>query len=274
MALNNQPYLKFFVQDWLSNTKLKMCSMAAHGLMVNIMSIAHREQDYGYILLKQNFKQKDNTCLGFAQMLARLLPFESLEIFHALQELVGESVLHIEGEKLICHRMVRDYKLSLTRSESGREGGISSTKNKKEFAQAKTEAKGRANTEYEHEYVNELVIENEVKGVQGENEKPTTPESLKFIVHSHWPTLQDCEEHFTAKGSTTAEAAKFFNFYTAQGWVTSGGAPIVNWRFKADERISNPKRFEKEVPKETGNGKIIDSNKYLSQDHGSRKQTA
>jgi hypothetical protein len=162
-------------------------------------------------------------------------------------------------------------KFSNSRSLNGSKGG-----------RGKTKEKEVESTSFSSEKLSAIAIENVIviaeKGVQGEKENTTTNPSLptptKFIVHSHWPTLQDCEQHFTTKGSTLAEAAKFYNFYTAQGWVTSGGAPIVNWRFKADERIANPKRFEKEVPKETGNGKIIDSNKYLSQDHGSRKQTA
>ena len=123
MALTNQPYIPLYVRDWLTSSKLKMCSPPAHGLMINIMCIMHKEDEYGTLLLKQNFKQGSDVCLNFASYLARLLPFDRGEIFTSLQELINESVLYLEEDKLICRRMTEDAILSKKRAKSGSKGG-------------------------------------------------------------------------------------------------------------------------------------------------------
>lgn len=87
------------------------------------MCIMHKEDKYGTLLLKQNFKHESDICLNFAYYLARLLPFDRAEIYTALQELINESVLYIEEDKLICRRMIEDATLSKTRAKSGSEGG-------------------------------------------------------------------------------------------------------------------------------------------------------
>jgi len=123
MALTNQPYIPLYVRDWLTSNKLKVCSSSAHGLLINLMCIMHKEDEYGTLLLKQNFKQGSDICLNFASYLARLLPFDRGEIFTSLQELLSENVLIIEEDKLICNRMINDAILSNKRARSGSEGG-------------------------------------------------------------------------------------------------------------------------------------------------------
>lgn len=162
MALTNQPYIPLYVRDWLTNNKLKMCSTSAHGLMINIMCLMHKEDEYGTLLLKQNFKHHQDICLNFASYLARLLPFDKGEIFTALQELLNESVLVLEGEKLICNRMIRDASISKIRAKTGSEGGKNTQKKIKSFAKAKSEANGQANYQANTEYENENEYENEI----------------------------------------------------------------------------------------------------------------
>lgn len=137
MALTNQPYIPLYVGDWLTNNKLKMCSSSAHGLMINIMCIMHKEKEYGTLLLGQNFKHDQDICLDFASYLARLLPFDRAEIYTALKELIDENVLHIEGDKLICNRMVKDAEISMKRASSGSEGGKKTQEIYNNFARAK-----------------------------------------------------------------------------------------------------------------------------------------
>jgi len=153
MALTDQPYLPLYIQDWLTNTKLKQCLLGAHGLMINIMCLMHKEETYGKILLRQKFKQTDKPDKNFAIMLAKLLPFDLHEIEVTLAELIEEKVLIIKDDYLICKRMVKDAETSAARAANGKKGG---EKNKEKnfnhtdnFAYAKPEA----NSEYE--YTNE-----------------------------------------------------------------------------------------------------------------------
>ena len=134
MALTNQPYLPLYVKDWLTNNKLKLCSPGAHGLLINIMCVLHKEDSYGRILLNQKFKQSDKQIKNFASMFAKLLPFSEAEIERYLEELVSEKVLYIDDHYLYCDRMERDALLSKTRSATGKLGGDKTAKRLKNFA--------------------------------------------------------------------------------------------------------------------------------------------
>src|SRR6186713_1607520 len=175
MALTNQPYLPLYVQDWVSNNKLKLCSPGAHGLMINIMCLLHKEETYGKILLNQRYKQSDSNIKNFALMLDKLLPFSFDECCHFLKELIEEKTLLIQDDFLICERMVRDAELSAKRALSGKEGGKWNKKNNNIKPISKTVSKSEANTENETEYENEDIID---KKRRKKNAKNTTSDHL------------------------------------------------------------------------------------------------
>ncbi len=159
MALTDQPYLPLYVDDLMNNNKLKMCSMESHGLLLSIMCVMHKEDDYGKILLKQKFKQSNNQVENFANQLAKLTAFDFANIVAPLQELIDEKVLLIDGDIILSKRMVKDAELSLKRSKAGKKGGVSTHKKSKDFDKDFAKAKNEANTVIEN--VNEIVIENE-----------------------------------------------------------------------------------------------------------------
>lgn len=169
MALTNQPYLPLYVDDWMNNTKLKMCTPAAHGVMISIMCIMHKEPTYGKILLKQKFKQSDKQIKNFALQIAKVTAFDLLEIEHPLSELISEKVLKIHDDFLICNRMIKDAEISEVRSKAGKNGGKSNKD--KNFAYTKPEAKeeakpqpnNQANSEANSVIVNGSVIVNEIE---------------------------------------------------------------------------------------------------------------
>jgi hypothetical protein len=150
MALTDQPYLPLYVDDWMNNNKLKLCSPAAHGVMIAIMCLMHKEPTYGKILLKQKFKQTDKQISNFALQVAKQTAFDLLDVEPALQELLDEQVLIIEDDFLICKRMVKDAEISAKRASSGGKGGKNTQKKNKEFAstfaKANDEANNQANT--------------------------------------------------------------------------------------------------------------------------------
>lgn len=159
MALRDQPYFPLYVQDYLTDEKLNLCSPAAQGVYVKIMCIFHKMDPYGGILFKQNDKQKGSMRLNFAYKLANLLPFSEEVILSALDELLEEKVLQIEDNFLFQKRMVADNEVSMKRSMAGRKGGGNPFLFKQNDKQ-----KDKQNTEYENE-------NNKEKGVQGEKQK-------------------------------------------------------------------------------------------------------
>lgn len=138
MALTDQPYLPLYVDDWMNNNNLKLSTAGAHGLMVSIMCIMHKENQYGTINLKAKFKQTDSKIKNFAIQISKLTCFDFDETYKYLTELLENSILKIEDDILICKRMVKDASLSIIRSESGSKGGKSArnTRTKKLYNEA------------------------------------------------------------------------------------------------------------------------------------------
>jgi len=173
MALRGQPYFPLYVQDFMTDEKLNECSAESAGVYIRIMCVMHKSERYGTILLKQKDKQNESKIKNFACKLFKQMPYQVDVIERALQELVEEEVLTIDGDVLLQKRMVKDGILSDTRALSGSKGGkrtredefcLSKTSSKIE---ANTQAKREANAEYEYE--DESVTKPTTKkGVKGE----------------------------------------------------------------------------------------------------------
>ena len=156
MALTDNPYLPLYVRDWLTSNKLSTCSALSHGVLINIMCVMHRENEYGKILLKQKFKQKDKQILNFALQLAKMVALDVAELDAGITELIDENVLVIEGDFLINPRMVKDAEISGKRAISGSKGGEKTQKNNNKFALHFAKPNFKANSDIENKNENEI----------------------------------------------------------------------------------------------------------------------
>lgn len=156
MALSNQPYLPLYVQDFQTDEALIECSAEATGVYIRLLCVLHKSKDYGTFLLQQKDKQNSSSMLNFATKLARYMPYSIDVIERGLNELVENGVIHINNDKLLQNRMIRDNDISIKRKIAGSKGG---------FAKANGLPKKMANPENENEieYENEYVIKNEKK---------------------------------------------------------------------------------------------------------------
>ena len=155
MALRDQPYFPLYVQDYLTDEKLNICSWSTQGIYIKILCILHKQNEYGTILFKQNDKQTFSTSLDFASILIRLLPCQMDEMVKALDELIENGVLIIEGNKLYQKRMVKDGKTSIARSIAGKSGGGNPI-----LLKQKDKQKDKQNTENENKDIyNDVVID-------------------------------------------------------------------------------------------------------------------
>ena len=159
MARRNKPYLPLYVQDFLTDEKLMLCSAESVGVYIKIMCLMHKSEEYGTILLKQNFKQSSKQIENFASQIGIFLPFDSNTIIRSLTQLLDENGLKITGDYLIQKRMVSDAELSETRAESGKKGGNKTNQLKKKFAQAKIQANTDIDIENEIDIINKKGIE-------------------------------------------------------------------------------------------------------------------
>lgn len=206
MALRDQPYFPFYADDFLTDEKLNLCSAASQGVFVKMLCIFHKSDPYGGILFKQKDKQNPSMSKNFALKLARLLPFDTETIEAAIVELLEEKVLTFENDFLFQKRMVRDFEISLKRSQAAKSGGgnpnLFKQKSKQEFKQ-----KDKQNTEYVNEYVNDNDIVIEVKEKKGAKKKKEIfkPIELGLVIQNeNWPTTkkfdwlkENCPKVFT-----------------------------------------------------------------------------
>lgn len=123
MALRGQPYFPFYVDDFMSDEKLSLCGAESTGVYIRLMCLMHKSEEYGVILLKSKFKSKTKATYNFSLQLSRQMPFTAEVVEAALDELIEENVVTLNGDRLYQKRMVKDANLSLMRAEAGAKGG-------------------------------------------------------------------------------------------------------------------------------------------------------
>jgi len=109
------PWMKFHPQDWRADERLRMCSLSARGLWLEMMCIMHRSEKYGFLLIAG--KAPTDTQLAFqvgttpeqvSQLLAEL---RTAEVYSA----TSSGVIY-------SRRMVRDEKKSKINAKNGKKG--------------------------------------------------------------------------------------------------------------------------------------------------------
>lgn len=111
-----RPAFQFYPGDWRKDPALSVCSLAARGLWIEAMCIAHESDPYGHLAVAG----KPMT----AAQLARLVGESPAVVAKLIAELESAEVFsRSEGGAIYCRRMVRDEKLRATRAECGRLGG-------------------------------------------------------------------------------------------------------------------------------------------------------
>jgi uncharacterized protein YdaU (DUF1376 family) len=131
---DQKPWDKWYWQDYLSDTGLQLCSLAAQGLWMQMLCAMARAKNKGYLL--DGEKQMES------KTLAKLARSTVEEIEPLVQELRDHQVFSETDDGVIFNRrMVREADLSEKRSKAGAKGGRS-----KKQKESKTKAGGVKNT--------------------------------------------------------------------------------------------------------------------------------
>jgi hypothetical protein len=110
------PAFQFYPADWLNDIKLQSCSLAAQGLLLNLMCLMHQSEVYGKLLI--------NGVQPPSREVAHLLRTRSNTYAARLAELLLKGVLHEDENKVICcKRMIKDEQIREVRRKSGKLGG-------------------------------------------------------------------------------------------------------------------------------------------------------
>jgi len=114
--MSKNPWLKFYPLDWRGDPKLRMCSMAARGLWIEILALMHEAAPYGHLLV--NGKSPTDT------QIAVLAGAPSDQITDLLGELETAGVFSRTKDGVIySRRMIRDEKKSAIARKNGGKGG-------------------------------------------------------------------------------------------------------------------------------------------------------
>lgn len=110
-----RPAFQFYPADWRKDAALQSCSIAAQGLWINALCIAHECEPYGHLVV--NGKPMDAAKLG------RLVGLSEKDCAKLICELSDAGVIERTAEGVIySRRMVRDEDIRDKRANGGSSG--------------------------------------------------------------------------------------------------------------------------------------------------------
>ena len=110
------PWMKFYPQDWRADEKLRLCSLAARGLWIEMLAIMHRSERYGQLLISGRVPTD--------AQLAVQVGASPEQVSSLMAELDGAGVFSRAASGAIySRRMTRDYKKAEIARKNGKNGG-------------------------------------------------------------------------------------------------------------------------------------------------------
>lgn len=110
------PWMKFFPADWLSDEKLRACSIETRGLWIDILSHMHKNDRRGYLQLNGSPVSLDQ--------LARMTGCSTEQATRCVAELLDSGVASALADgTLYSRRMLREEQKRGLCSEAGQKGG-------------------------------------------------------------------------------------------------------------------------------------------------------
>jgi hypothetical protein len=110
------PWMKFYPQDWRADEKLRLCSLAARGLWMEMLALMHRSERYGQLLINGHVPTDAQLAVQVGaspnEVTALLADLESAGVF-------SRSV----GGAIYSRRMTRDEKKAKIARHNGKAGG-------------------------------------------------------------------------------------------------------------------------------------------------------
>lgn len=133
------PFMKFYPGDWLQSADLRLASLAARGLWIELLCHMHQANPRGYLLISGNSPT--------VAQIARMCGSAPEEVENLLSELDQLGVLSRENGVIVNRRMAREGDISAIRSAAGSHGGRPSCgtrKAKRKQNESKPQSKTKA----------------------------------------------------------------------------------------------------------------------------------
>lgn len=115
MSATHQPFIKWYPTDWRADPRLRMCSLAARGLWIELIGYMHEGEPYGHLTI--------NGAAPAMEDVASLVGRPLGEVRKAWAELEQRQVFSREGDAIYSRRMVRDKAKAEQDRKNGKGGG-------------------------------------------------------------------------------------------------------------------------------------------------------
>lgn len=110
-----RPSFQFYPADWRKDQGLKLCSLAARGLWIDLMCLMHDAEPYGYLTINGQPMQPEQ--------IARLIGESPKDVRKCMSELQENNVFSItESGIIFSRRMVKDESIREARASGGQAG--------------------------------------------------------------------------------------------------------------------------------------------------------
>ena len=109
-----RPAFQFYPADWRNDAGLKLCSLSARGLWIEMICIMHAAEPYGHLCAAG--RPLD------ARDLSKLVGESERDVKKWFEELVRNNVCSSEEGAIVSRRMVRDESLRERRAAGGEAG--------------------------------------------------------------------------------------------------------------------------------------------------------
>jgi hypothetical protein len=112
--VSRKPWMKFYPADWRADPRLRMCSLAARGLWIELCSLMHEAERYGHLVVAGVVPSPRQiaSLVGVRDVRAELEELEAAGVFSKT-----------EDGTIYSRRMVRDNAKALADEENGKGGG-------------------------------------------------------------------------------------------------------------------------------------------------------
>ena len=199
-----RPAFQFYPADWRTDSSLKVCTLAARGLWVEMLCLLHElgQQEgsrYGFLELRGKALGPDK--------LGRLIGIDLATLQPLLEELEDSGVFSRDEDGVIySRRLDRDGRLKQTRSKAGSKGGSKTQANAKQKTKQKPSKGAHAGARAEDE-----VEEEEEERDKGGTGEKVDPEFVVELYHGLCPSLPRCLKLTPTRKKQIKARAKEFN---------------------------------------------------------------
>lgn len=188
------PWIKFYVNDWLSDEAVRSCSLEARGLWIDMLALMSKSEDHGHLLIGGRPASADQ--------LARIVGISPQKTTELMDELYAAGVFSFSKDVIISRRMVKDERTRKSGSDR-----------QMRFRNANITTLSRSCN----------------KNITGQRQE-TRDKTLDNTRTQVRPMRADWIGYAKEIGWIGTDVESAFDYYESNGWKVGGKAPVKDWQ--------------------------------------------